>query len=203
MNSHDVGGATEDGWETVSNTLVYESVHLQIASKKVRSPARPEPHDWTVAHRKTAVVVAPMTEDRSLVLIRQERIPILATLWELPAGQIDHEQDGDTGSAEEVARRELREETGYEIAPGGELIPLGDFFSSPGFTDERAFLFLARPVQLSAGGPQHSESESILDCRTFTTAQISAMIAANEIRDANTLAVFARMVARGFLSLAG
>ena len=46
-----------------------------------------------------------------------------------------------------MARRELREETGYELAPGGELVSLGYFFTSPGFTDEHCYLFLARPVQ--------------------------------------------------------
>jgi 8-oxo-dGTP pyrophosphatase MutT (NUDIX family) len=97
-------------------------------------------------HRKAAVAVAPMTEDGRLVLIQQERIPIRTAIWEMPAGQIDDSGEIDQSAVEAVALGELREEAGYELAPAGKLIPLGDFFSSPGFTDEHSFFFLARPV---------------------------------------------------------
>jgi 8-oxo-dGTP pyrophosphatase MutT (NUDIX family) len=97
--------------------------------------------------------------------------------------------------------RELHEETGHELGEDGELIPLGDYFSSPGFTDERGYFFLARPVQPCAGRPPGDESESIIDCRSFTAGEFARMIANNEIRDANTLGVAARLAARGFLSL--
>ena len=52
----------------------------------------------------------------------------------------------------EVARRELREETGYELEPGAELVSLGHYFTSPGFTDEHCYFFLARPVRQGRGG---------------------------------------------------
>jgi len=45
------------------------------------------------------------------------------------------------------------------------------------------------------------ESESILDCRAFSIPEIRRMIAENEIRDANTLGMWARLSARGFLSV--
>lgn len=163
----------------------------------MQSPSRPTPQTWTTVRRKRAVVVAPITADGRLVLIRQERIPIRTALWEVPAGQLD-----DAEEPASVALRELLEETGYELATGSQLTPLGDFFSSPGFTDERAFFFLARPVELTAAGAAHHESESILECRTFSAAEIGGMIANNEIRDANTLSICAKLVARGLLSLA-
>ena len=105
----------------------------------------------------------------------------------------------ESGSFKDVAIRELREETGYELAAEGELTLLGDFFSSPGFTDERAFLVLARPVRRSADGHAHHDSEAILDCRDFSFAELERMIASEEIRDANTLAMFARIRSRGIL----
>ena len=97
----------------------------------------------------------------------------------------------------QVALRELREESGYELASGGQFISLGHYFSSPGFTDERAYLFLARPVQPCEEGSHHDEGESILDCREFSLEQVQRMIAENEIRDANTLSMWARLSARG------
>ncbi len=192
--------APEAGWEMLSAESVFSNAHLSVANVEVRSPARPQTHRWTVVHRKAAVVIAPMTAAGELVLIRQERVPIEAAIWEVPAGQIDDARASEPEASAEVARRELREETGYELAPGGELLPLGHFFSSPGFTDERGYFFLARPVVPSAKGPAHDESESILDCRAFAPAELLAMIAANEIRDANTLSICAQLLARGILA---
>ena len=197
----DHAAGDRDGWETISSQTHFESVHLLVATEEVRSPARERARSWTVVHRKAAVVVAPMTADGKLVLVRQERIPIRAALWEVPAGQIDEAGEGETSSPETVGLRELREETGYQLSPSSELVPLGAFFSSAGFTDERTYLFLAQPVEPSADGPAHNESESILECRTFSPSEIGEMIATNEIRDANTLAICARLVARGFLAL--
>ncbi len=140
-----------------------------------------------------------MTAEGKLILIRQERIPIREAIWEVPAGQIDDETETEPDEIAAVALRELREETGFELAEGGDLIPLGDYFTSPGFTDERGYFFLARPVRESAEGHSRDESESILDCRPFSAEELREMIAANEIRDANTLALCARLLARGLL----
>jgi ADP-ribose pyrophosphatase len=190
-----------EGWETVSRETHFRNDDLEVCTEEIRTPARSAPRQWTVVHRKNGVVIAPMTAEGKIILIRQERIPIQTALWEVPAGQIDQTKDQDTDAIEAAALRELREETGFELAEGGELISLGDYFTSPGFTDERAFLSLARPVRPSPEGPKRDESESILDCRAFSTEELGRMIAANEIRDANTLVICARLVARGLLSL--
>jgi ADP-ribose pyrophosphatase len=195
------GSPAFEGWETISSELHYRGSHLAVATEEVRTPARKGGRSWTVVHRKAAVVIAPMTADGRIVLIRQERIPIRATIWEVPAGQVDDAENPDGAAIEAVALRELREETGYDLAADGALVPLGDFFSSPGFTDERGYFFLARPVELSAQGHAHHESESIVDCASFSPHEIGDMIARNEIRDANTLGICAKLVARCFLSL--
>ena len=147
-----------------------------------------------------------MTRNGKIVLIRQERIPIREAIWEMPSGQIDTVAgNGDPGRSEEtieqVALRELREEAGYELVKDGELIAIGHYFSSPGFTDERGYFFLARPVQRCKEPPDRDEAESILDCREFTVEQIRRMIAENEIRDANTLGICATLAARGLLPI--
>ena len=191
----------QSNWEIVSSKTCFEDKNLAVVVEEIRSPARREPRSWTVVRRKRAVVVAPMTDDGKLILIRQERIPIRAAIWEVPAGQIDDESE-EPDEIAAVALRELREETGFELAEGGDLIPLGDYFTSPGFTDERGFFFLARPVREAAAGHSHDESESILDCRAFGAGELRDMIASNEIRDANTLAICARLLSRGFLSFA-
>ena len=166
----------------------------------VRTPTRPQPRAWTIVHRKAAVIIAPMTRDGKIVLIRQERVPIRATIWEMPSGQIDQVLEPDQKEIQAVALSELREEAGYELAEGGELIALGHYFSSPGFTDEHGYFFLARPVEPCAGYVR-DEMESIVDCRGFSAQELRRMIAENEIRDANTLTMCAQLSAHGFLSL--
>ncbi|PYJ11744.1 MAG: hypothetical protein DMF06_01750 [Verrucomicrobia bacterium] len=189
-----------DGWKIVSSETHFQNDHLAVVTEETQSPARSKPRKWTVVHRKKAVVIAPMTPEGKIILIHQERIPIRAAIWEMPAGQIDDANDRDMDVIREVARRELREETGFELADGGELISLGDYFTSPGFTDEQGYFFLARPVRLGAEDHSRDESESILDCRAFSADELRRMIDDNEIRDANTLGMCARLVARGFLS---
>ena len=188
-------------WKTISSEQHFANRNLEVVIDRVQTPARPGPRAWTIVHRKAAVVVAPMTRHGKIVLIRQERIPIRQTIWEMPSGQID-DHNADQENIKHVALRELREETGYELAQDGRLIPLGHYFSSPGFTDERGYFFLARSVQRCQEGPACDEGESILDCREFTVDEIRGMIAKNEIRDANTLGICATLAARGLLSLA-
>lgn len=191
-----------NNWKTISSEQRFADRNLEVVTDCVQTPGHSAPRAWTIVHRKPAVVIAPMTNDGKIVLIHQERIPIEQAIWEMPSGQID-DRNSDPDNAKNVALRELREETGYELASGGELISLGYFFSSPGFTDERGYFFLARPVQPCAEGPRREEGESILDCRGFSNEEIRRMIAENEIRDANTLGICAALVARGLLSLAG
>lgn len=186
----------EDKWETVSSERHFANAHLEVMTDHVRTPARSLPREWTIVHRKAAVIIAPMTGDGKIILIRQERIPIRAAIWEMPSGQIDGPAQE---SVEQVALRELREEAGYELAKDGKLIAFGHYFTSPGFTNERGHFFLARPVE-PCPNYVRDESESIVDCRAFTIPEIRRMIAENEIRDANTLSMWARLWARDLLS---
>lgn len=188
------------GWETRSTAPHFADKHLAVVTEVVKTPGRAEPKPWTVVYRKGAVVVAPQTVDGKFLLIKQERVPVRSAIWEMPAGQIDDNGEPNEQEIQRVALKELHEETGYDLAPGGKLIALGYFFSSPGFTDEHCHFFLANPVQ-PAAEHKREEGESILECCSFTAAELREMIVANEIRDANTLAICARLAARGFLSL--
>ena len=187
------------GWRTLEETEVFANPFAEVYLVKASTPTRPEGVQWTVLHRKGACVVAPITAEGKFLLVKQERIPIRSAIWEFPAGQIDASGEHSEAVIRETALRELREETGHELAPGGELIPLGLFFSSPGIMDEHSYLFVARPVVPSPKGAEHDAAEAITECRAFAPEELRAMIASGEIRDANTLASFARMTAAGVL----
>lgn len=188
----------EQGWETRSSKIEFAGDHLSVVSALVKTPSQSDLKPWTIVHRKAAIVVAPQTADGKFLLVRQERVPILASIWEMPAGQID-QPSPNAKEIEAAARRELHEETGYELVSGGEMISLGHYFTSPGLTDEHCYFFLARPVERA---PVHvrEPGEAIVDCRAFARAELSEMISRNEIRDANTLSICARMAARGLFA---
>jgi ADP-ribose pyrophosphatase len=194
--------ADPPGWKTLSRETVYDSPHLSVSRQTVLTPSRPEhPTVWTVAERRPAVVIAPVTASGNYLLLRQERIPVRATMWEFPAGQIDGEDTSNPAVIEAAARRELREETGYELpADGsGEFIALGYFFSSQGFTDEHAYLFLAQGVVPGARGTEFEEDEGIVACQEVTPDELRRMVASNEITNANTLSAYAALCARGLM----
>jgi ADP-ribose pyrophosphatase len=185
------------GWNTLSTETAFANAHLEVHRVTVTSPTRPTPFSWTVCHRKGAVVVAPQTADGKYILVRQERVPIRATIWEFPAGQIDEATEHDEEAIKATGIRELREESGYEPAPGAEVISLGHFFPSSGFTDEHSHLLLIRPVSLSPLGTALDPNEAITEARPFSREELRAMIACGQVCDANTLAAFARITAKG------
>ena len=188
-----------EGWETVKREPKYADPYTELVVEHVKTPSRTDPQQWTVVHRKAAAVVAPITVEGKFILIHQERIPIRDGLWEFPAGQIDDQQNVNPQTIRETALRELQEESGYELGPDGELVEMGHFFTSQGFTDEHGYLFVAHGVVPAEGGHEHDDAESIVECSEFSAAELQQMIAENIIRDANTLTTYARMCALGII----
>jgi ADP-ribose pyrophosphatase len=183
------------GWRELSREVVAETPFLTVSREHVATPSRPDGVTWTVVRRPQAAVVAPRTADGRYILVRQERVSVRRELWEFPAGQVDGEVTPEAIVA--TAHRELGEEAGCCVT--GELVALGAFFPSAGFTDEQSYLFLATKVERRDEGHAHDEHEAIVDCRAFTAGELRAMIASGEICDANTLCLFARLVAAGHI----
>jgi ADP-ribose pyrophosphatase len=115
---------------------------LRVNTEVARLPDGREVELDIVRHPGAAAVVPFVTLDE-VVLIRQHRHAAGGTLLEVPAGKLD------AGEPPELcAARELEEEAGFRA---GRLERLGWIFTTPGFTDERIFLFAAfdlEPVPL-------------------------------------------------------
>lgn len=189
---------SRDGWQTVKDERLFDNPHVSVDRVEMLTPhRRGQPVPWLVVKRKAAVAIAPVTADGDFVMIRQERIPVAEECLEFPAGQIDHPvEDITCGLVVETALRELAEETGCALAPGGGLEPLGWFLPSQGFTDEHVYLFKAEPVCV-AGQPSPDGGEHISPARLVSPGELRRMIAASEITTALTLALYARMAAKG------
>lgn len=183
----------EPGWKILSREVHYQNPHVEVGLVQVTTPSRPDPRMWTVARRKQGVAIAPMTADGRLLLIRQERIPILQTIWEFPAGQIDVPDEPTPDAIRATAARELVEETGYRLAPGGEWIACGRFFCSQGFTNENVHLFVARFVEPDPEGQKLDAGEAIAPPEAFTRREIEQMVMDNIIRDGNSLSLIAHL----------
>ncbi len=94
-----------------------------------------------VVEHPGAVAVVAIDELDRVLMIRQYRHPAGALLWEVPAGLRDVAGE----PLLVTAQRELLEEAGYRAS---DWRILADFFSSPGITNERLRVFLARNVTL-------------------------------------------------------
>ncbi|HEY1512783.1 MAG TPA: NUDIX hydrolase [Gaiellaceae bacterium] len=126
-----------------------------------------------VVHAPVAAVIALDHDDR-LTLVRQHRVPVAASLLELPAGFVDADE-----SPIEAAQRELAEETGLHA---GEWVEIGTFFTSAGFTDERVHLFLATGLEPGDAAPTEDEE---LEAVRVPLTDVPGLI--DECRDAKTL----------------
>lgn len=126
-------GLIEERLDTVQ---VYDGVLLKVFRDTVAfSRASVTSIREYIRHPGAAVVIA-ITDNGKLLMERQFRYPLGQVVWELPAGKLDPDE-----SIEACARRELREETGYEAA---DWIHLGTMHPAVGYSDERIEIFLAR-----------------------------------------------------------
>ncbi|QDT11654.1 NUDIX hydrolase [Planctomycetes bacterium K23_9] len=129
-----------------------------------------------VIRHRGAVVLLPVIDANTIVMIRNSRPTVGETLLELPAGTREENE-----SAELTAGRELIEETGYSA---GSLTPLHQFYSAPGICDELMHLFLA--TDLTAGDAAREATEQIVN-QIVTREEALELIASGKIRDAKSL----------------
>jgi len=117
--------------------------------------ADPRIRNWEAIERvgcSGVVVIAPITDNGEIILIRQYRPPVDRHVVELPAGLIDM---GETPEA--AARRELTEETGYSA------LNLDFLISGPassGASSEILTVFVASGLSFVGVG-KRDESENI------------------------------------------
>ena len=142
---------------------------------------------WDVAHVQSAVAVLPVVkegEDTFYIFVKQHRYPIdpdgkIGAIIEACAGKIE---DGQTPMDAAIA--ELKQETGYK---SNKWTPLGEFYSSPGITDERIFSFVAE--DLIPGEQELEVSERGLEVVRIPQAHAIEMVQSNTIKDQKTCAL--------------
>ena len=129
-----------------------------------------------VVHHSGSAVILPAFDDGTIALVRQYRHPALRYLLELPAGTLDHNERPEEGAA-----RELEEELGL-IA--GRMEKLSEFFVSPGFCEEKMWLYLATELTETT---QRLEEDEMIEVVRLPIDHALQMITDGEIEDAKTI----------------
>ncbi len=162
----------------IESTTVFEGRVFSVTKDRVRLPHGVETTLDVVQHRGSVVLV-PMPDESSVVLVRQYRHAIGQHVWELPAGSVDPGEDADV-----AALRECHEEIGM-LADHAERI--ASLYPSPGYTTEVMHFYRLTGLHTPAHSAAQDEDEH-LEPRTFTLDQLRDAVGRGEITDMKTVA---------------
>lgn len=146
----DIGGAEGDLVRMEHpDEILYDGRYIQMVARS----------GWEYVRRKNTsgvVIIVALTPDDELILVEQYRVPVGASVIELPAGLAGDVSGREGEALAEAASRELEEETGFRAGAFEELTagPV-----SSGLSSETVTFFRARDLtRVGAGGGDESES---------------------------------------------
>ena len=132
---------------------------------------------YDLVNHPGAAVVMPVDEEGNVLFIRQWRLGAQRELLELPAGTLEPDEP-----PIECARREVREETGLAA---GELKLIGQFYLTPGYSDEYLYIYLAQEL---SPAPLRQDEDELIDVVPIPLEEAYQMAAKGLIKDGKTLA---------------
>ncbi|WP_298232300.1 NUDIX hydrolase [uncultured Azohydromonas sp.] len=169
--------------------VVYQNRWIKVREDAIVR-ADGTPGIYSVVERADfAAIVA--IEAGQIYLVEQFRYPVGGRHWELPQGAWE---DDPGKSPEEVARGELREETGLVA---GKMHHAGSMFIAYGLCTQRCNVFLA--TELTHQGQQLDAEEAGLICRPFPLPEFENMLRDGVIQDGVTMAVFGLLRLKGLV----
>jgi ADP-ribose pyrophosphatase len=166
--------------KTLSKKTIYEGRILDLEVQEIEMENGVRSIRELIRH-KSAIAVLAMLPDERFVFVRQFRKAIDSDILELIAGLKEDDED-----AQQAARREILEETGYTPAA---LIPLGKVYPSPGYTEEYIDLFFAhlQPDQQQ----QSQDDDERVEVVYLTEDEILIAMQQGTLHDAKLLAAWA------------
>lgn len=165
--------------KTLGIERVFEGRALTIDVASIELPNGRRSTREIVRHRGAAVILGQRPDGR-WILIYQYRRSVEETLLELVAGCLEEGE-----SIEEGARREMEEESGYQvktIRQYGEIVPC------PGYSEERLYLFYAELSQEPL--EQNPDFDENLVVTVMSAEEIEEAIDSGRIIDAKSIAAW-------------
>jgi 8-oxo-dGDP phosphatase len=164
--------------ERLNTRQVYANPWMVVREDQIR---RPDGSDgiFGVIDKPDYALIVPADGDR-LHLVEQFRYPLGLRRWEFPQGTAPDRAEADPL---ELARRELREETGLRA---GRIVQIGLLDVAPGMSSQRGRVFLA--TELTEGPPEREASEQDMRAAWFDRVEVATMVRAGEITDAQSIA---------------
>jgi len=164
----------------LSSHEVYRTPWMSIREDDVQFPSGLR-GTFSVVDKADFVTVLPYA-DGGFWLVQQYRYPVESREWEFPQGGWPA---GHSGSTDELAAVELREETGFRAAT---LTHLGRLFAAYGYCSQSFDVYLAEG--LTAGAAEREATEADMICEWRSEAELRAMMRRGEFRDAHSLAAY-------------
>jgi ADP-ribose pyrophosphatase len=152
-------------WERIEPTTVSQIGWMTVIGKTFILPdGRVHNFEISAPENSHEVAVVALTVDEKVIIASQFRPGPEKVMEQLPGGGFERDKDE---NMEEAARRELREETGYEA---GEIEFLAKNFRSA-YSNAATHYFFATNCELSPAGTDHDEFE-IIETRLITIAEL-------------------------------
>lgn len=164
----------------VSRSVIHRGRIIRLEVDRVTLPTG-HTLDMEIVRHPASVVLLPIPEPGKIILIRQYRYAIDRHIWELPAGGLEPDEDPAEGAA-----RECEEEIG--LVPG-RVTRLYGYYPTPGFCDEEMIFFRCEDLRPPApGSTARKDEDEEIEPRTFSMAEVRALISSGEIVDLKTVA---------------
>ena len=169
-----------DHSELLGRTTVHKGKIIQVEIDVVKLPTG-HTVDMEIVRHPGSVVLIPIPQPGTIILIRQYRYTIDRWIWELPAGSLKPNEDPDHAAA-----RECEEEIG--LVPG-RITRLRGYYPTPGFCDEEMIFYRCEDLRPSApDSTARKDEDEEIEPQTFTLQEARALVASGEIVDLKTLA---------------
>ena len=161
--------------KTLDSEYVYRGKVINVLRDNVEISTGRKSVREVVEHSGGVVIVAQKSDD-TILMVKQFRYPIKQTVLELPAGKLEKGEEPFP-----AAKRELEEETGYSA---DEWQSLGYINTTPGFCNEKLYLYLAKNLKFVG---EHPDEGEIIQCFEYNINEIFEKIKNGEINGAKTI----------------
>jgi ADP-ribose pyrophosphatase len=164
-------------FDIVEKQVLYNGKKIRLELHHLRSQVDESRHTREICVHPGAVVILPLMDDDTVLMIRNYRYTVGEYLLELPAGTLEPKEDPIN-----CAGRELLEETGHLA---GQLKHLGSFYASPGILTEKMYTYIATKLRKQTADLDEGEQ---IELQPMKFDDCIEAIRTGEIVDSKTIA---------------